>query len=122
MTGVRRFHPYADILHEVVEHDGVLHLAGVVAEDAGLDMAGQTRDALDQIDRLLAAHGSSREHLLTALIFVTDMTQKPEMNRVWKEWLAPAHLPTRATIGVADLDGYLIEIVVTAAVTTISMR
>ena len=113
---IKRSAPYADILHEVVEHNGVLHFAGVVAEDDGLDMAGQTRQALDQIDQLLTAHGSSREHLLTALIFITDMGLKPEMNRVWKEWLAPAHLPTRATIGVADLDGYLIEIVVTAAV------
>ena len=113
---VKRSGAYADILHEVVEHNGTLYLAGVVAEDAGLDMAGQTRQALDQIDQLLAQHNSGREHLLTALIFVTDMKLKPEMNRVWKEWLAPAHLPTRATIGVADLDGYLIEIVVTAAV------
>jgi len=66
------------------------------------------RDFL-RCDRLL------REKRLTALIFITDMKLKPEMNRVWKEWLAPADLPTRATIGVADLDGYLIEIVVTAA-------
>ena len=113
---IKRSNPHANILHEVVEHNGVLYLAGAVAEDRSLDMAGQTRQALEEIDRLLAAHGSSREHLLTALIFITDMRQKPAMNGVWKEWLAPAHLPTRATIGVADLDGYLIEIVVTAAV------
>lgn len=113
---VKRIAPYADILHEVVEHNGVLHFAGVVAEDASLDMAGQTREVLEQIDQLLTANGSSREHLISALIFVTDMKLKPEMNRVWKEWIAPAHLPTRATIGVADLDGYLIEVVVTAAV------
>ena len=113
---IQRSEPYADILHEVVRHNDVLYFAGVVAEDSSLDMAGQTRQALDQLDALLAKHGSSREHLLTALIFVTDMALKPEMNRVWKQWLTPAHLPTRATIGVADLDGYLIEIVVTAAV------
>lgn len=113
---IERSAPYADILHEVVVHNGILYLAGVVADDPGLDMAGQTRQALEQIDQLLAAHRSSRERLLTALIFITDMGLKPEMNRVWKEWLGPPHLPTRATIGVSDLDGYLIEIVVTAAV------
>ncbi len=113
---IKRTGAYADILHEVVEHNGTLYLAGVVGEDAKADMAGQTRSVLEQIDQLLKANGSGREHLLTALIFITDMKRKPEMNRVWKEWLAPANLPTRATIGVADLDGYLIEIVVTAAV------
>ncbi|MSO77508.1 MAG: RidA family protein [Alphaproteobacteria bacterium] len=113
---VKRGGLYGDILHEVVEHNGTLYLAGVVAENGKLDMEGQAREVFQQIDRLLAANGSSREHVLTALIFITDMGQKPAMNRAWKAWLAPAHLPTRATIGVADLDGYLIEVVVTAAV------
>jgi enamine deaminase RidA (YjgF/YER057c/UK114 family) len=112
---IKRSGPYADILHEVVDYNGVLHLAGVVAENPRLDMEGQTREVLAQIDQLLEANGSSREKLLTALIFITDMSQKPAMNRAWKAWAAPAHLPTRATIGVSDLDGYLIEVVVTAA-------
>lgn len=112
---IKRSGPYADVLHEVVEHAGVLYFAGVTAEDTSQDMAGQTRSALAQIDELLTAHGSDRDHLLTALIFVTDMALKPEMNQVWKEWLSPAQLPTRATIGSSDLDGCLIEIVVTAA-------
>jgi enamine deaminase RidA (YjgF/YER057c/UK114 family) len=106
-----------EVLHEVVEHKGVLHFAGVVTEDTALDMAGQTTQVLQQIDQLLTIHGSSRDHLLSALIFITDMSQKPAMNRVWKEFLGQAHLPTRATIGVNDLgEGILIEVVVTAAV------
>lgn len=113
---IERIAPHAGILHEVVKHNGVLYFAGIVAEDKSLDLGGQTREVLEQLDQLLAAHGSSRRHLLTALIFITDMRQKPAMNKVWKEWLAPADVPTRATIGVADLDGYLIEIVCTAAV------
>jgi len=112
---IQRIAPHADVLHEVVKYNGVLYLAGVVADDKTLDMAGQARQCFEQIDQLLAAQGSNREKLLTALIFITDMKRKPDMNRMWKEWLAPSHLPTRATIGVADLDGYLIEIVVTAA-------
>ena len=104
------------LLHEVVEHAGVLYFAGAVSEDLSLDMAGQTRDVLRQIDELLAAHGSSKERLLTALIFITDMGMKPAMNEVWKAWIAPGQAPTRATIGIADLGpGVLIEVVVTAA-------
>lgn len=105
-----------EILHEVVEHNGVLHFAGVVSEDTTLDMAGQMRDVTKQIDTLLAAHGSDRNRLLSALIFITDMRLKPEMNKVWSSWLAREHMPTRATIGVNDLgEGVLLEIVVTAA-------
>jgi len=112
---ITRSGPHGDVLHEVVENAGVLYLAGITAEDKSQDMAGQTRSVVAQVDELLAAHGSDKTRLLTALIFITDMKLKPAMNTVWKAWLAPAQLPTRATIGVSDLDGYMIEIVVTAA-------
>jgi 2-iminobutanoate/2-iminopropanoate deaminase len=106
-----------DVLHEVVEHNGVLYLAGVTADDPSLDMAGQTSQALQHIDTLLAAHRSSRSQVLSALIFITNMSLKPAMNAAWREWFPSAHLPTRATIGVNDLgDGILVEIVITAAV------
>lgn len=113
---IKRTGNHGNILHEVVEHNGTLYLAGTVTEDKSLDMTGQAKSVFGQIDALLKAHGSSKDKLLTALIFVTDMKQKPAMNKVWLEWLSPAHLPTRATIGVSDLEpGILIEVVVTAA-------
>ncbi len=39
---LRRKLPYAGLLHEVVEHNGVVYLAGIVSEDLSLDMSGQT--------------------------------------------------------------------------------
>ncbi len=105
-----------EVLHEVVEHGDTVHFAGLVSEDLKLDMAGQTRDVLNQLDVLLKKHGSSRERVLTALVFVTDLGQKPAMNQVWKEFFPPSALPTRATIGVKDLgEGVLLEAVFTAA-------
>jgi enamine deaminase RidA (YjgF/YER057c/UK114 family) len=107
----------SEILHDVVAHNGVLNLAGVVAEDLSQGMAGQARQVFEEIDRLLAANGSDRNHLLSALIFITDMKLKPEMNKAWQAWLKKEHLPTRATIGINDLGpGVVIEVVVTAAV------
>ena len=39
------------------------------------------------------------------------------MNKAWTEWLPAESLPTRATIGVADLgQNVLIEVVVSAVV------
>ena len=55
-----------------VVHADVVFLAGQVPDDRGLGAAGQTREVLAKIDRLLAAAGSSREHLLSAQIWLTS--------------------------------------------------
>jgi enamine deaminase RidA (YjgF/YER057c/UK114 family) len=113
---IKRTGPYEGILHEVVEHNGVLHFGGVVAEDLSRDMAGQMTDVLGQVDALLTANGSSRDRILSTLLFITDMNDKPAMNEVWKSWFPADHLPTRATIGVNDLGpGVRLEMVLTAA-------
>ena len=58
------------------------------------------------------------QHLLTAMIYISDFSQKEGMNEAWLEWLPGELLPTRATIGVADLgENVLIEVVVSAAKT-----
>lgn len=103
------------IMHRVVEHNGIVYVGGTTCDDESLDMAGQTREILAKIDKYLAEAGTDKTKLLSATIFVTDLNMKPEMDKVWKEWVDPSLLPTRATVGVADLgDTTLIEIVVTA--------
>lgn len=103
------------IMHRVVEHNGIVYVGGTTCDDESLDMAGQTREIMAKIDKYLAEAGTDKTKLLSATIFVTDLNMKPEMDKVWKEWVDPSLLPTRATVGVADLgDTTLIEIVVTA--------
>ncbi|WP_439623322.1 RidA family protein [Shinella sp.] len=103
------------IMHRVVEHNGIVHVGGTTCDDESLDMAGQTREILAKLDRYLAEAGTDKSKLLTASIFVTDLGKKPEMDAVWKAWLSAENLPTRATVGVADLGGdTMIEIVVSA--------
>jgi enamine deaminase RidA (YjgF/YER057c/UK114 family) len=106
-----------EVLHEVVEHNGILYISGIVADDTTLGMAGQTTQALDQLARLLEENGSGVDRILQILIFITDMKLKPEMNRAWKAFFNnPDHLPARATLGISSLEeGELIEIVTTAA-------
>jgi len=114
---IRRTGPYEGLLHEVVEHKGILYFGGVVAEDLSLDMAGQTADVLSQVDHLLALHGSNRDRVLSALIFVSDLALKPALNEVWKGYFQPKHLPARATVAVGELGPrVLLEVVLTAAV------
>ncbi|BBK32966.1 enamine deaminase RidA (YjgF/YER057c/UK114 family) [Stella humosa] len=113
---IKRDSSYGGILHEVVEHNGTLYLAGTVGEDTTADITGQMRSITEQIDALLAAHGSNKDRILSATIYMTDLSMKPALNVVWKEWLNADHLPTRAGIGVADLGpGVLVEVVVVAA-------
>lgn len=113
---ITRTLPYDDFLHEVVAHNGVLYLAGIVAEDLALDMAGQAEDCLAQLAGLLNAHGSSLAHVLQATIYIADFKEKPAFDAVWKRAFATIDLPARAGIGVGDLGPRVkVELVVIAA-------
>ena len=104
-----------ELLHEVVINNGMIHLAGLVGE--GPDIGSQTGSIIDQLEQALTENGSSLTNLVSALIFITDMGNKPAMNEVWKQRIPASCLPTRATIGINDLGrGVLIEVVFTAAI------
>ena len=103
-------------MSEAVVHNGVVYLAGQVADDASQDIAGQTRQVLAQIDALLHAAGSNRQRILRAEIFLPDMGDFTAMNAVWETWVTPGHTPARATVQAALADAsWKIEVVVTAA-------
>jgi enamine deaminase RidA (YjgF/YER057c/UK114 family) len=109
-----RRHGKTPILHNVVEHHGVLYLSGIVADDKSAPMKIQTEQTLTKIDALLTAHGSHKSKVLSATVFVTDLTLRPEMNEAWTAFFGD-DLPARATVGVADLGkGVLIEVMVVA--------
>lgn len=105
-------------LHRVVLHNGIASLAGVTAGNKSEDLAGQTRQILARIEELLRMVGSDRSKIISATIFLTDMSAKGQFNEVWSEWFAPEILPARAVVGVASLgdESTKIEIVCTAAV------
>ncbi|CAH2598610.1 RidA family protein [Rhodovastum atsumiense] len=109
-------HGRTPIMHRVVEYNGVLHVGGLVAEDRSVGMKGQTEQVLQRLEAILAPFGSGRDKVLAATIYVTDLGLKKEMNEAWVAFFGE-HLPTRATIGVADLGSKdtLLEVVFTAA-------
>jgi enamine deaminase RidA (YjgF/YER057c/UK114 family) len=85
-----------------------------VAPDKVPSFYEQTRQALAAIDTSLAEAGTDKSRILTTIVYIADMAQKPEMNRAWDEWVDRANPPMRACLGVV-LDGNdLVEIVVTA--------
>lgn len=97
-------------------HGGVVYLAGQVPTDTSADMAGQTRQVLEQIDALLKDAGSNRGRILMAQVIVKDMADVPVMNAVWEAWFAGVTAPPRATFQAALVNpDWRIEVIVTAA-------
>ena len=114
---IKRLLPWEGLGHEVVAHGGVLYIGCVVAEDTSLDMAGQADDVLRQLAKLLSAGGSSIARVQQVTIYLTNLAEKPDFNRVWKAHFKEVNVPARAAIGVADLGpGEKLELVATAAV------
>jgi enamine deaminase RidA (YjgF/YER057c/UK114 family) len=98
-----------------VVHGGIVYTVAVSA-DKFVPLYEQTRAALARLDQNLADAGSNKSLILSATVYITDMSNKDEMNRAWDEWVDRTSPPQRACIG-ATLEGRdLIEIVVTAAV------
>jgi enamine deaminase RidA (YjgF/YER057c/UK114 family) len=113
MTIVR--HDQSSILSQAVEHGDTVYLAGVVAKDVKKDIKGQTKEVLDEIDRLLAKAGSSKSKVLSATIWVTDIRNRAPMNEVWTAWVDPENMPARACVEAKLADpAALVEIMVVA--------
>ena len=103
-------------MSQAVVHGNIVHLAGQVAGDAVASVAGQTKQVLVAIDKLLGEAGTDKSRLITANIWLADIATFAEMNAVWDAWVSPGNTPARATVEAKlarpDL---LVEIMVTAA-------
>ena len=85
-------------LSEVAIHNGVVYLAGQVAEDSSLDITGQTQQVLAAIDRLLAEAGSHKSKVLFCQVVLNNIADFAAMNTVYDAWIDPANPPARAAI------------------------
>jgi enamine deaminase RidA (YjgF/YER057c/UK114 family) len=109
-------HEQSAILSQAVQYGDTVYLAGVVAKNLGQDVKGQTKQILDDIDRLLAKCGSSKSKVLSATIWVTDIRNRAPMNEVWTAWVDKANMPARACVEAKLADpNALVEIMVIAA-------
>lgn len=119
MTDITRIETTHRLSHLVV-HNGVAYMTGVTvnAQDATLDIQGQTRLVLEKIDAHLAKAGTDKSRMLSVQIWLKDIERDfAGMNEVWDAWVPAGACPARAT-GESKLAGtnLLVEILVTAAV------
>jgi enamine deaminase RidA (YjgF/YER057c/UK114 family) len=103
------------IISRVVVRGDTVYLCGVTPDPVG-DIKSQTKQVLERIDRLLQSAGTDKSKLLTAQVWLSDMSLFEAHNSVWNEWVDPRNPPARACVG-ADLwkPQLLVEIMVTAA-------
>src|SRR5262245_38424914 len=75
----------------------------------------QTRQVLARIEKNLAEAGSNKKQLLSATVYLTDITKKAEMDEVWNQWIGPENWPQRACVQAGLAPHTLVEITVIAA-------
>ncbi|MGF1905675.1 RidA family protein [Aliivibrio salmonicida] len=103
-------------MSRIVKHNGTIYLCGQVCADATQGITEQTQTMLDKVDLLLTQSGSSREHMLSATIYIKNMADFAEMNAVWDAWVPEGHAPARACVEASMArDALLVEISVVAA-------
>lgn len=108
-------HGIGTLMSRVVEHGDTVYVQGMTADDKTADIKEQTRQVLAKIDRALAEAGTDKSHLLSAMLYVSDIGLRPQMNEVYVTWIDPKNPPTRACVGVQLEGNTLVEIIVTAA-------
>ena len=111
---IKRHEP-SKIYSKVVEANGFVFTAGVVADDVTKDVRGQTQQILAEIDRLLKLVGTDKSKVVSATIWVTDIRSRDAMNEAWTAWTGGENLPGRACIEAKLADPrMLVEIAVVA--------
>ena len=103
-------------MSKIVIHNNVVYLCGQVAENGEDPIGPQTETMLAKVDTLLEQAGSSREHILSATVYLRDIKDFERMNAVWDQWVpkgcAPARACVEARLARPDL---LVEVSVIAA-------
>lgn len=112
---IKRFPGLTPTRSRAVVHDDLVFTVAVAPDPVTSSMYEQSAKALGRIDESLALCGTDKSRILSAIVYITDMARKSEMNRAWDEWIDAANPPMRACIGVDLEPPHIVEIVVTAA-------
>lgn len=100
---------------DLVAHRGVAYFVEV-PDDPTADAQSQFTQVFQQIDARLALVGSTREHLLSVLIYLPNPEDLPLFNALWDAWVPTGHAPSRACVHAQlAAPGYRVELILTAA-------
>ena len=75
---IKRFETKKRMSRAVI-HNNTIYLCGQVAKDSTKDIKEQTLTTLEKVDELLESVGSNRDKILSATIYIKDMSMFQEM-------------------------------------------
>lgn len=104
-TGRNKSSAYKDLVFSVA-----------TSPDTSVGTKEQARQALEVISENLKELGSSKEHILSAQVFIARINEKSQMDEAWCSWIGKnqENWPQRACLGV-ELEGdVLVEVTVVA--------
>lgn len=101
-------------MSQIVIHNGVCYLSGQVGLTTST-VEEQTKETLDKCEALLIEAGTSKENLLTCMVWLKDIADAPKFNAVYNAWVEGAK-PTRACVQAPlARESLLVEVQFTAA-------
>ena len=104
------------LMSRAVVHGDTIYLCGQTSREEA-DVQGQTKAVLGKIEDLLGKYGSDKDHILSATIYLKDMSLFDSMNQVWDAWVNDGHEPARCCVEAKmAADCILVEISIIAAV------
>jgi 2-iminobutanoate/2-iminopropanoate deaminase len=112
VAGAPPLGPYASAVtaRDFVYLSGQLPFAAAARSMVTGDIGAQTRQALANVDALLAAAGSSRNQVVKVTVYLADAADFTGMNTAYAEFFGE-HRPARTTVpGIALPPGVRIEI------------
>ena len=92
---------------QAVKHNGLVFVSGqipVVPETGEIpsDMVEQTKQALKNLGNVLEAAGSSLSKTLRVTVYIRDISQFGEINRIYNEYFTEPY-PSRSCVEVSNL-------------------
>lgn len=93
---------------ELVRHGNTLYLSGQIGNLPGTTqlvpggMKEEARQTMDNIKTILEAHGYSTANLVKCIAMLTDMTEWPAFNEVYRTYFS-ANFPARSAFGANGL-------------------
>jgi len=93
---------------QAVRCDNVLYLSGQIGlipdtgKLAGDGLKSQAVQVMHNLEAVLHEAGAATSDIIKAGIYLTDMSDFPELNQLYADWLGE-HRPARATVAVSAL-------------------
>ena len=105
-------------MSKAVVHGDLIFTAGQIANKTkGEGVTEQTAEILGLIDEILAETGSEKAKIISATVYLSDISTFAQMNVAWDAWLDKVNPPARATVEAKLVaPEFKVEIAVIAAV------